>query len=148
MPIFSITSKATGQEVYRYETPTMTIWDNFPQSDYDYAQVPADPVPVVTYNGSWRITKLAFRNRFTTNEKVAIEIAALDNPQASMQSRALSAALRASQADLNVATYIDLKRADTRAGVQQLEGAGLLASGRSAIILDTIPIDDELYHGQ
>ena len=99
------------------------------------------------YQGPRKITKLAFRNRFSQSEKVAIEIAALDNPSAAMQQRAQAAALRASQADVAVATYIDLTRADTRAGVQTLEAAGLLAAGRAAAILDTPPTDEELYRG-
>ena len=83
-----------------------------------------------------RITRLAFRNRFTAAEKVALEIAALDNPAAPMPARAQAAALRANQADLAAATFVDLARPDTRAGVQVLEAAGLLAEGRALEILD------------
>lgn len=93
------------------------------------------------------ITKLAFRNRFTQAEKVTIEMAQLDNPAATMQARAQAAALRASQQDIVCATYIDLGRADTRAGVQQLESAGLLAAGRAAQILDAPIGDTEVYRG-
>jgi hypothetical protein len=101
---------------------------------------PPQPTPV-------RITKLAFRNRFTADEKIAIEIAALDDPAASMQQRSMSAALRAQQADVAVATYIDLNRVDTRAGVQQLEAVGLIAAGRAAEILDTAPTSEEVWNG-
>ena len=83
-----------------------------------------------------RITRLAFRNRFTQAEKVALEIAALDNPAAAMPARAQAAALRANQADLAAATFVDLQCADTRAGVQMLEAAGLLDAGRALEILD------------
>ena len=89
-----------------------------------------------------RVTKLAFRNRFTQAEKVAMEIAGLDNPAAPMAQRAQSAALRANVADLAAATFIDLQRPDTRAGVQMLEAAGLLAPGRALVILDA-PIQAE-----
>ncbi len=82
------------------------------------------------------ITVLAFRNRFTQSEKIAIEIAALDNPAAPMQQRAQSAALRANQLDVQAAKYIDLDRPDTRAGVQALEAATILAAGRALEILD------------
>ena len=97
-------------------------------------QAPAPAPPPVPE--PQRITRLAFRNRFTTAEKVALEIAALDNPAAAMPARAQAAALRASQADLAAATFVDLQRADTRAGVQMLEAAGLLAAGRVLEILD------------
>ena len=93
------------------------------------------------------ITKLAFRNRFTLPEKAALEIAQLDDPNAPMPQRAQSASLRANQADVAAATFIDLDRADTRAGVQALEAAGLLASGRAIQILDAPVEDDERFRG-
>ena len=82
-----------------------------------------------------RLTKLAFRNRFTQAEKVMLEIAALDNPAAPMPQRQQAAALRATLSDTAAATFIDLIHADTRAGVQMLETAGLLAAGRALEIL-------------
>lgn len=98
-----------------------------------YSAPPGPPAePVYT-----KMTKLAFRNRFTQAEKVAIEIAGLDNPAATMPERALAAGLRASQQDLAVAQYIDTSRPETRAGVQQLEAFGLLGVGRALVILDT-----------
>lgn len=99
---------------------------------------PPEPVPEVR-----RITRLAFRNRFTSAEKISMEIAALDNPAAAMPARAQAAALRANQADLASATFVDLQRPDTRAGVQMLEAAGLLAVGRASIILDAPVQADE-----
>lgn len=87
-----------------------------------------------------RITRLAFRNRFTTAEKVAIEIASMDNPSATMPQRQQAAMLRAYLADVAASTHIDLSRADTRGGVQALDAFGLLAPGRALEILDA-PID-------
>ena len=89
-----------------------------------------------------RITRLAFRNRFTQAEKVALELAALDDPAAPMAQRQQAAALRATLSDTAAATFIDLIRADTRAGVQMLEAAGLLAAGRAPEILDA-PVTPE-----
>ena len=89
-----------------------------------------------------RITRLAFRNRFTQAEKVALELAALDDPTAPMAQRQQAAALRATLSDTAAATFIDLIRADTRAGVQMLETAGLLAAGRALEILDA-PVTPE-----
>lgn len=82
-----------------------------------------------------KITVLAFRNRFTQTEKVTIDMASIDNPAAAMQQRQLAASLRVMQADLNVATFVDLDRAETRAGVQQLETYGIIGAGRAAAIL-------------
>lgn len=91
---------------------------------------------VLTLTPASRITKLAFRNRFTQAEKVALEIAALDNPAATLAQRQQAAAIRAHLADVSVSPFVDLGRDDTRAGVQALEAGGLLAAGRALAILD------------
>lgn len=98
---------------------------------------------VLTIHPDTRITKLAFRNRFTSAEKVAIEFACLDDPAAPMPQRLQSAALRANQADLAAANFVDLARKDTREGVQLLETAGLLAEGRALEILDAPTLPQE-----
>lgn len=82
------------------------------------------------------ITKLAFRQRFFAFERVTMEIAQLDNPNASMQARQLAAALRSSNADLAASKYVDLGRADTQRGVQALESSQIIGVGRAAEILD------------
>ena len=83
-----------------------------------------------------RITRLAFRNRFTMPEKAALELGSTDNPASAMPQRMQSATLRAYLADVSAATFIDLQHPDTRAGVQALESMGLLAAGRALEILD------------
>ena len=98
---------------------------------------------VLTLTPASRVTRLAFRNRFTSSEKIAIEFACLDDPAAPMPQRLQSAALRANQADLAAATFVDLSREDTRAGVQMLETAGLLDEGRALEILDAPIQTDE-----
>lgn len=97
---------------------------------------------VLTIHSDARITRLAFRNRFTQAEKVALELASLDKPAATMAQRQQAAAIRVYLADVAASTFIDLKRADTRSGVQSLEAAGLLANGRALEILDA-PIQSE-----
>jgi hypothetical protein len=115
------------------------VWESGPplptQSDLD-SWMAANPQPVNT-----KITVLALRNRFTTAEKVAIELASLDNPAEPLQQRQLAASLRVMSADLNVATYVDLARPDTIAGIQALETYGIIGSGRASQIL-TAPIQD------
>lgn len=83
-----------------------------------------------------RITRLAFRNRFTQPEKVMLELAGLDDPTAPMAQRQQAAAIRVHLADVAASAFVELARADTRAGVQSLEAAGLLAPGRALQILD------------
>lgn len=88
-----------------------------------------------------KITVLALRNRFTAAEKVAMDLASIDNPSASMQSRQLSASLRVMMADLNVATFVDLSRPDTISGIQSLETYGIIGAGRASVILNS-PIQE------
>lgn len=89
-----------------------------------------------------RITRLAFRNRFTQAEKVALELAALDNPSATMPQRTQSAAMRAYLKDVDAAQFIDLADANVKEGVQTLEAAGLLTAGRAAEII-TAPVQED-----
>lgn len=100
------------------------------------------PAPSAPAPPSARITRLAFRNRFTQAEKVALELAALDNPSATMPQRQQAAALRAHLKDLDAATFVDLNRPETVTAVQALEAGGLLASGRAATILDVASITE------
>lgn len=83
-----------------------------------------------------RITRLAFRNRFTSAEKMALEMAALDDPAATMAQRQQAAAIRVHLADVSASTFVDLASDDTRAGVQALETGGLIGVGRALRILD------------
>ena len=121
------TDDYTGPDEY---IPAPADFDAQRVGEYIYAD------GVLTIHPDTHITKLAFRNRFTSAEKAAIEFACLDDPAASMPQRLQSAALRANQADLAAANFVDLARKDTREGVQFLETAGLLAEGRALEILD------------
>jgi hypothetical protein len=93
---------------------------------------PAAPVSEV-YT---KLSKLAFRDRFTSAEKTALELASLDNPAATMEVRAGSAALRVYKEDVASAKYIDPKLPNTRNGVLALESFALIAAGRALEILD------------
>lgn len=80
------------------------------------------------------VTRLAFLQRFLDSEAIAIDLASIGaTPQAAAVRRYLQL--------VNAATYIDLDRLDTRAGVIALETSGLLQEGRALEILDT-PLSD------
>lgn len=113
----------------------------YSQVDFDSMHADEINARAAMASAALRITRLAFRNRFTQAEKIAIEMAALDNPAATMADRQNAAALRASMKDQENATFIDLSRPDTRAGVQNLEAMGLIAAGRAIEILDA-PVQD------
>lgn len=88
------------------------------------------PVPAPRH-----ITQLAFLSRFTDPEAIAIDLASIGATQQ-------AAAMRRYLSKVNAATYIDLDRPDTRAGVLALEAAGILSAGRALVILDA-PIADQ-----
>lgn len=136
----------------RYPTPVPELFGTCPDasatqvdgvlgvfSQIDWEQMWADEMAAraLAAQSAARLTRLAFRNRFTQAEKVTMEIAALDNPAAPMPQRQQAAALRAHLADVAAATFIDLARPDTRGGVEQLEALGILAAGRALEILDS-----------
>ena len=85
-----------------------------------------EPVPVPELR---QITRLAFLDRFTDAEAVAIDLA-------SMGATVEAASVRRYLSKVNAATFIDLDRADTRAGVSALEAGGLLGEGRALEIMD------------
>lgn len=145
--LWKVIRKSDGVEVSRYEAISPVIREGFELDTHDHIQIVEPPPGPILPEKPWKITKLAFRNRFTRAEKASLEMAALDNPSANIQQRQLAAALRVDMEDQAQATYIDLDRPDTRAGVQQLESLGLLGSGRALIILDTPPTEVEIYRG-
>jgi len=120
---------------------TIVADEQFLQANYpkgNYRLVPDVPTPATADR---RITKLAFRNRFTKAEKAGIEFAAMDDPTAPIAQRQQAAALRADLKDQEQATFIDLDDEDTRTGVLTLEAVGLIAAGRAVEILDA-PVQD------
>lgn len=71
-----------------------------------------------------RITRLEFLQRFTQTERVTIRTAAKQ-----------SVPIEDYLALVDAATFIDVTRPDTMAGVQALEQLGLIGAGRAAQIL-------------
>jgi len=141
-----VTRIADGAVVSRYQADAPIEWQGMEFATHAHTEEvqPETPAPPPELR---HITKLAFRNRFTMAEKAAIEIAALDNPGAPMAQRGQAAGLRAAMKDQEVAQYIDLNRAETRGGVQALEAAGLIGTGRAAQILDGAIQPQEVYRG-
>ena len=148
MTTYIVTLKATGAVVYRYGADAPVEWAGMEFATHAHTAVVEPVAPVgVLIQASAKITKLAFRNRFTAAEKASIEFAGLDNPAAAMPARLMAASLRANQADIAAAQHIDLMRPDTRGGVEALEYFGLIAPGRAAVILDTPPTEQEVWNG-
>lgn len=81
------------------------------------------PAPIPRY-----LSPLAFMSRFTDAEAIAIDLA-------SMGATVGAATLRRYLSKVSAAKFIDLDFAETVAGVQALEAATLLATGRATVIL-------------
>ena len=95
---------------------------------------PDAPEPPAQSHGTI-ITPLAFRRRFTKEERAAIEWAAVDRSDQTNEQRMQAAALRSSLEDQRQATYIDLHDDGVIEGVLGMELLGLLAVGRADEIL-------------
>lgn len=120
----------TGTEPYE----PRAIWRGWGWEVEPYYEPPEPGLP------DRRITKLAMWQRFTIAEAVAIDLA-------SIGATTQAATLRHAQEQVRLASFIDLERADTRAGVEYLESIGLIGAGRAAEILDAPVQDIERYRG-
>lgn len=90
------------------------------------------PIIEFTSTANTKVTILAFLSRFTDEEAVAID---LNSIGATME----AAKLRRFLDKVKAATFIDLSREDTIAGVTALETIGLIKPGRASQIL-TAPV--------
>jgi hypothetical protein len=73
VPIYQVISKATGDEVYRYDAPGPIEWTGMEFATHAHAEVIADSAqPVVTlYGGRRALSKIEFRRLFP-GTKVAL----------------------------------------------------------------------------
>lgn len=116
-----------------YEIPAQIGWGCINGTVQVPPPTPAPPV-------DRKITRLAFLNRFTDAEAIAIDLA-------SIGATVEAASIRRYMAKVNAAQYIDLNRQDTRDGVLAMETVGLIGDGRAMVILDTVPTSEELFRG-
>lgn len=126
MTTYSVTSKATGQVVYRYGAEAPVEWSGMEFSTHTHAPEVVDEsgvtdVPVVAM--TW--TKLEYLRRFTQDERIAIRTAAKSVPQ-----------LEDYMALLELASEVRSDDPDIIAALNMLEGAGLIGEGRAQEILN------------
>lgn len=95
------------------------------------------PDEILAYKASIirRISRLALRNRLTTDEKIAFELAQADDPSAALAARQIAASLRVMEKDLAAGQYVDLNSAAVQAGLHQLEALGIIVAGRADMII-------------
>lgn len=95
-----------------------------------------DGTNIVGTSASKRITILAMRQRFTVSEMLAIMTAA-----------ETTQIVRYLMKNLELATFVDLSRSDTQAGIGVLVSYGLITQERANIILTAPPALHEVYSG-
>lgn len=91
-----------------------------------------------------KITRFAFRSRFSATEKVTLEFAMMDDPNSSQQQRQIAAMLRVFMKDLDNAQFVVLDRPDIVQGIQMLVQLGVLTADRADEILTSPVQPDEL----
>lgn len=146
MKEYNVIRKSDGVVFYTYKSDAPIEWQGMEFTVADHVEVTEPVTPPVELQPV-KITRLAFRNRFTMPEKIKLELASVDDPNATLDKRQMSALLRAYLDDVNASTFIDLNRPDTRAGVMALETYGILAQGRALEILNTSPTLEEIWNG-
>lgn len=97
-----------------------------------------NPPEVVVLPVQTKITQLAFLNRFTDVEAVAIDLA-------SIGTTVKAASIRRYLQKVQASTFIDLSREDLRTGVQALESLGILTAPRVKEILDNPVLELEKF---
>jgi hypothetical protein len=93
---------------------------------------------------SMNVSKLAFRNRFTIQEKIQIDLMSLDNPNASMDVRMRASIIRVFFEDVDQAEYISLDAEGTYLALSKMVEFGILTETRVSEILNTPPLEAEL----
>ena len=134
MKLITHASRIVGTALDDYTGPAIAAPADFDISRMGDYRVSEDGTLALV--AQTRLTRLQFRNRFTAQEKAMLELAAMDDATAPTAQRLQAASLRAYLADLAAAEFVDLADATTVAGVQALEAAGLLATGRAAQVLE------------
>lgn len=86
---------------------------------------------------SWKITRLALRNRLTLQELIAFYTLCQSN-----------LVYQIMLDNLKTTTYVDLKRQDTQTAILSLVNVGVLTSERASVILNTEPTSVEVYRGE
>lgn len=132
-----------------YEAPNQPLillpFENDAPIGYNEIGITADPNYLSnTVSSGNKITKRAFRDRLLPAEKVAIELASIDDPNANSQERQISALIRVFKEDLANASYIDLSNSNVQSALEVFEQYGIIASGRALTIINTPVTIDEI----
>lgn len=131
--VVQIESEGQLQALTSVYAQVIDITDSAPLAQIGWA---FDGQNVVGTAASKKITKLAMRQRFTVSEMLALMSASDTVP-----------IVKYLMKNLELATFVDLSRSDTQAGVALLVQLQLLTQERASVILNTPPSVIEVYTG-
>jgi len=137
--VTSIVDLLTEEDVFEYSKKNQLCYLIDDLSDqnvigYDFVDNTLKDLSGNLVKQKMRMTRLAFRNRFTTNELVAL--------YTEMQSNIM---LQIINDNLLAATFIDLNRAETINAVYYIASLGVITNTRAGVILTTTPSELEVY---
>lgn len=119
----------TLQANYIPEEPYVEIPDEADVRDFWDGETltKAEPLPPAVRT---HLSRIEFRNRFTSAEKVALYTAAETNVM-----------IKVFLDDLSAAEYVDVTDEDTIAGIEYIEQIGIISGERKSDILATVLMD-------
>lgn len=139
MNLYTVTRKSDGVKVYEYSADSKSVWDQFPESDYDYALIENAPIAPGTppkYNGKRDLSHLEFRSLFTQEE-----IEGIDEFQATFETQAIfdrstKNRIRTAYITYSTAEFVNLDDPSTALGLGVYAAIGLIAPQRISEVLN------------
>lgn len=137
--VTSIVELETEEDVVKYSQLNQLCYslDNLSDQNvlgYDFVDNTLKDLSGNLVKQKMRLTRLAFRTRFTSSELVALYTA--------MQGNIM---LQIINDNLLAATYIDLNRTETINAVYYISSLGVVTMERAQVILTTLPNELEVY---
>jgi hypothetical protein len=127
-----------GDEILTPDADRSVVILTRPVIIWDAAQILAYKQSITRH-----ISKQALRARFTQAEKIAFEMAQIDDPNATRDVRVAAASVRVLEKDMNAGAFVDLNGPNTQALIRGLQALGVIAAGRAdEIIWDDIAPDE------
>lgn len=156
MPIYSVTRKSDGAEVYRYDAAGV-IEGTYPLAEHHHTELTLEGEPT-GYTGSWLITKRSFWNRLPVYNELAMRAVIRGGVAGS---EVLGASLARLAARIESSPYVDLQLGETVDGLWWLAStqvpATVLVDGQAMplrltveqaeAVLTTPPTDSEVWRG-
>lgn len=109
--IYAVTDKATGLEVYRYQSDSPVEWQGMEFATHthtEFADPVADPVVTIKFAGRRLLTKLEFRSLFPESAIKAIDRFEVQFEQAGFLTDDQKDSIRTAFKDYNAASDVNL----------------------------------------